>query len=301
MKIPEKLMGVLARQKLIAQKHSPQVLFVAGLVGVTTAAVLACRATLKVGDKLDDIATEVEVVKRGAMAPALSLRHTVEKLPDIRRDLAVVYGRGTFEITKLYAPAVIIGGLSIAALTGSHIQLSRRNTALTGMYATLSKAFDAYRARVREELGEEKEAEIYYAGKFEIVTGENGEKTKVLSRTGECGTTMYAREFDERNRNWVPNYESNSVFLMGVQNHCMNKLVRDRFLFLNDVYDALGFEKTVEGQLVGWTYPSHSKDGDNYVDFGLYCCSANTEFILGNDQRVIYLDFNVDGVIYDLI
>ena len=299
MKIPDKLMGAIARQKLVVTKHSPHILFAAGLVGIGTSVVLACRATLKVGDKLDDISRDVELVKHKAINPHLSLHETSTKIEIAKRDMAFVYMRGTVEIGKLYAPAIILGGLSIAALTGSHVQLTRRNAALTGMYTTLSKAVDAYRDRVREELGEEKESEIWHAGDYEIETSKDG--TVVRSKLGECGTTMYARVFDEDNRNWVPNYESNITFLTGIQNSCMNKLIRDRFLMLNDVYDALGFPRTVEGQLVGWTYPSKSREGDNYVDFGLYTQSANTDLILGFGQRAIYLDFNVDGVVFDLI
>ena len=299
MKIPDKLMGAIARQKLVVKHHSPHILFAAGLVGIGTSVVLACRATLKVGDKLDDISRDVELVKREAMQPQLSLYQTSAKIENAKRDLAFVYLRGTLDIGRLYAPAIVLGGLSIAALTGSHVQLTRRNTALTGMYATLSKAVDAYRDRVREELGEEKEAEIWHAGDYEIETTKDG--TVVRSKLGQCGTNMYARVFDEDNRNWVPNYESNRVFLTGIQNSCMSKLIRDRFLMLNDVYDALGFPRTVEGQLVGWTYPSKSREGDNYVDFGLYTQSENADLILGTGQRAIYLDFNVDGVVFDLI
>lgn len=299
MKVPDRFMGALAKQKLLVHKHSPHILFAAGLVGLGTSVVLACRATLKVGDKLDVVQRNVEEVQRNVLAPYISHRHTVDRIPDTKRDLAFVYIRGAVEIGKLYAPAVIVGGLSVAALTGSHVQLTRRNAALTGMYTTLSKAVDAYRERVRKELGEEKENEIWHAGDFEIETNADG--TVIRSKLGQCGTNMYARMFDETNRNWTPNFESNRVFLMGIQNACMNKLVRDRFLFLNDVYRSLGFDKTVEGQLVGWTYPSRSREGDNYVDFGMFVDARNTDFILGNDQRAIYLDFNVDGVIYDLI
>jgi hypothetical protein len=299
MKIPDKLMGVLQRQKLTAQKHSPHILFAAGLVGIGTSVVLACRATLKVGDKLDDISRNVDRVKQDAIQPRLSLYENSSRIEIAKRDMAFVYLRGTVEIGRLYAPAIIIGGLSIAALTGSHVQLTRRNTALTGMYATLQKAVDAYRERVRKELGEEKENEIWHAGDFEVERSADG--TVVRSKLGQCGTNMYARVFDEDNRNWVPNYESNRVFLEGIQNACMHRLVRDRYLMLNDAYDALGFDRTVEGQLVGWTYPSKSPTGDNYVDFGLYTHSDNADFILGTGQRAIYLDFNVDGVVFDLI
>ena len=59
---------------------------------------------------------------------------------------------------------------------------------------------------------------------------------------------------------------------------------------------------TPEGQIVGWIY---NKDtGDDYVDFGLFLDSASNRGITAFDESgdpKYFLDFNVDGVVYDLI
>jgi hypothetical protein len=57
-------------------------------------------------------------------------------------------------------------------------------------------------------------------------------------------------------------------------------------LFLNDVYDMLGFKRTSNGQLVGWL-----KGDGNFVDFSMAQVSLEATL----------LDFNVDGVIYEQI
>ena len=64
----------------------------------------------------------------------------------------------------------------------------------------------------------------------------------------------------------------------------------------------LGLKRTKAGQGVGWIYDKNNPNGDNYIDFNIYDISkeSNRAFVNGT-ERSILLDFNVDGVIYDLI
>jgi hypothetical protein len=296
MKIPEKALVFLSKQKMFAQKNSPHIMFAAGVVGVAASTVLACRATLRLSDTLDDLQRDIDDIKKDELQPYISHRHN--PVVDTRRDIAFAYGRGCLDIAKLYAPAVIIGTASIAALTRSHVVMTRRNEALTAAYVTLSNAFEEYRGRVREEIGEERERELYNDGVIQVIQNADGTTTKLIAKGGECAEGLYARVFDEKNRNWVPNGESNRLFLEAVQAHLNNKLMVYHHVLLNDVYDALGFERTVPGCLVGWAYPSET--GDNYIDFGIYEMT-NADFVISGDNNEIYLDFNVDGVIYDQI
>jgi len=208
-----------------------------------------------------------------------------------------VYVHGAYDIGKLYAPAVIIGGLSIAALTGSHVSLTRRNNALTAAYVTVSKAFADYRAKVREEVGEEKERELYHKSQTVEVTNADGTK-KIVTKTDR---EAFVRVFDESNRNWVHNNESARLFLEANQNAWTTYLRVHRHVFLNDVYKSLGFEPVQAGQIVGWVYDAEN-GGDNYVDFGLYN-QTNFEAVNGEAAGGIpfILDFNIDGIIYDLV
>ncbi len=105
------------------------------------------------------------------------------------------------------------------------------------------------------------------------------------------GLSVHARLYDKTCLEWHNNPEYNRTLLLAQENFANHKLRRDGFLFLNDVYNMLGLDKTSAGQLVGWLWWG---DGDNYVDFGL-THPRNT------DAVDIWLDFNVDGVIYDKI
>lgn len=275
----------IGRKVLLTKKNSPHIFFVGGVVGVVGSAVLACRATLKLEDKLDEIASDLEALKalnEGKLnGKDASFKHT---------GYVIVKSAGT--IGKLYGPSLVLGTVSIAALTGSHIQLTRRNAALSATLAVVSKAYDEYRIRVQDELGKAKELEIHrdITDKQVEIDGKS-KKIKVVG--AHC--SPYARFFDEGCRNWVNNAEENQMFLQCQQNYMNHMLNARGHVFLNDVYDALGLERSSAGQIVGWIKNS---DGDGYVDFGLF------EFgnVVGNRlDRCVLLDFNVDGPIYELI
>lgn len=91
-------------------------------------------------------------------------------------------------------------------------------------------------------------------------------------------------------------------FLEDQQIYCNDLLKMKGHLFLNEVYDILGFPRTKAGAVVGWVYNEENPIGDNFVDFGLFDTNdeRNSDFINGYRNTAI-LDFNVDGYILDYI
>ena len=86
------------------------------------------------------------------------------------------------------------------------------------------------------------------------------------------------------------------------QQEWANELLKSRgHVFLNEVYDMLGIPRTKSGQIVGWVYNSNDEYSDNYIDFGVYDGGARSRAFVNGYEKAILLDFNVDGVIYDLI
>jgi hypothetical protein len=274
----------LAKSKLKVKNNSPHILFVAGLGGVIAGTVLACRATLKVEPMLDEMKEDIQAVKAAQDGESVN-----------QQDLAYAYGVNAARLARSYAPAIIVGGLGIAALTGSHVQLSRRNTALTIAYAGLHQAYLDYRERVRAELGEEREKELYFDLTPCEIEDENGKLKQVMS-VDPNKLSVYARIFDESNPNWHKNAEYNRLFIQCQQNYANNLLQARGSLFLNEVYDMLGIDRSSAGQFVGWFLNS---DGDNFVDFGLFE-TYSARFVNGYERSII-LDFNVDGVIVNKI
>lgn len=282
-----------ARQTLIARKHSPTALFAVGVVGVVGAAVLASRATLKLDEVLSEANHDLEKVRTAEVEG-----YSEE---DRRQDQVKIYLRTAFKLSKLYAPAIGLGVVSIAALTGSHVVLSRRNIALTAAYAAVDKAFREYRERVVGALGADRDAEFRWGLEDREIVEETEEgpvvKTvKDLARKG----SMYARIFDETNPNWNSHQMYNQMFLSSVQQYMNDKLRANGHLLLNEVYDALGMDRSSAGCVVGWVYEGGR--GDNYVDFGVFRGDRDSgmRFVRGIENS-IWLDFNVDGVIYDKI
>lgn len=284
------------RQVLVAQKHSPTVLFGLGVVGVVVTAVAASRATLKMDEILTNHEEQIALTEKVANDEKLNSDYSEE---DRIRDLTIVYARTGLAIAKAYAPSVLCGVASVVALTGSHVILSRRNVAITAAYAALDKGFREYRERVREEIGADKESSLRHGYKtVEIVEEtEQGPVVKTIRRANKA--SIYARFFDEYSTQWQRDPAYNVLFVNCQQNYA-NDLLRARgHVFLNEVYDMLGLPRTKEGSVVGWL---RDGDGDGYVDFKVFegDTFSAINFVNGSEPSVL-LDFNVDGIIYDKI
>jgi hypothetical protein len=298
MKLPVSLTSSIGRKILVLKKDSPHIFFVVGVIGAVTSTVLACRATLKLSETLDGIHNELKNIEgvKESLAHSQDLTE-LEVYTDTqyKKDVTYVYAKAGIDITRLYAPAVIVGIGSISLLTGSHIQLTRRNTALMAAYAAVQRAYDDYRERVREQLGDERELDIYHAAKTEVVQNELGKKEEAKS-VDPNKWSPYAKMFDEYNRNWEKDSELNRLFIQCQQNYANNLLQVRGHIFLNEVYDMLGVDRSKAGAVVGWVV---GEDGDNFIDFGIYE-AWNSRFVNGFERSIV-LDFNVDGVIYDKI
>ena len=276
--VPSKTTQTVMRQLLILKKQSPHLFFAGGIAGVIGTTVLASKATLKLHDVLDEFNEDIDQVKG----------------PDQdNKDLAYVYGKGTLAIAKLYAPAAALGIASVASLSGSHLILTRRNTALAGTLAVVSQAFDDYRARVRSEFGDERERDLRFDLKDIEVEDADGNKQIVKLADAPSG---YARFFDEYSANWQKDAGYNRLYVECQQNYANQRLQAYGHVFLNEVYEWLGIPHSREGAVVGWLLDGN---GDGHVDFGIYDVQ-NRDFVTGA-ERSILLDFNVDGVIYDKI
>lgn len=282
--VPVKVSRSIGRKVLATKKNSPHIFFVAGVAGVVVSTVMACRATLKLEATLDEIKADVDKV------PVAEPGREVEQYKEVGQ----VYGKAVYRFGRLYGPSIVVGGVSVACLTGSHIQLTRRNAALTFTLAAVSKAYEEYRIRVAEEIGPNRELEIHRGVENQSVEVEG--KKQVVKVTDPNKWSPYARIFDEFNPNWQKDSELNRIFIQCQQNYANNLLHARGHVFLNDVYDSLGMERSRAGAVVGWVLDG---EGDGYIDFGLF--EATSARFINNLERSIILDFNVDGVVYDKI
>lgn len=290
------------------QKHSPEILVGLGIVGAVASAVLACKATTKASDILEESKEKVDQIHQ--VASNESIDDDMYSEEDKNRDLALVYVQTGVELVKLYGPAIALGTISIASILMSHNILRKRNVALAAAYTAIDHSFKDYRKRVIDKFGKEIDRELKYNIKAkkieETVVDDDGKEKKIKSTVdvieGIEGYSDYARFFDDGCRNWEKDSEYNLMFLRAQQQYANDLLVSRGHLFLNEVYDMLDIPRTKAGQVVGWVYDPENPVGDNYVDFGIYDIrrQENRDFVNGY-ERSILLDFNVDGNIWDLI
>ena len=302
----EKMMQIFNNTKNGVQKHSPEILAGVGVVGTVASAVMACKATLKLDDILDECKETRDKIKEVAENPRYEKEYSPE---DAKKDLTVNYAQTAMKIAKLYAPAVILGSASLGCLLASNDILRKRNAALSAAYMTVDKSFKEYRQRVVDKFGEEVEKEIRYGIKaMEVettVVNEDGSETTITEQVKVMDPNLYsdyARFFDEASPNWQNDPEYNLMFLKAQQQYANDLLKAKGRLFLNEVYDMLGIDRSKAGQVVGWVYNPENPTGDNFVDFGIYDMSKERvrAFVNGYETNIL-LDFNVDGNIWDLM
>lgn len=289
------------------KKHSPEILVVAGVIGGVTSAVMACKATTKAGDIIEDTKSQLDIIHKGMEDGNIrGVEYTKE---DGTKDLAIVYTQTAVKFIKLYGPAVVLGTVSIVSILAGHNITRKRNLALTAAYATIDNSFKQYRNRVIERFGEELDRELKYDVKTkeveETVVNEDGTESTVKTTVNVIDPNTisdYSRIFDECNPSWSKSPEHNLVFLKQQQNYANDLLKSRGHLFLNEVYDMLGFPRTQAGQIVGWVYDDVNPVGDNFVDFGIYNLdSERARAFVNGYERSILLDFNVDGNVWKLL
>lgn len=291
--------GVTSKAVMKLKKHSPEILVVAGIAGTVVSAVLACKATTKVAEILDETKGTLDTIHEGMETGAINGQEYTNE--DGKKDTVVVYAQTGMKLAKLYGPAIILGTLSITSILASNNILRKRNVALGAAYAAIDKSFKEYRGRVIERFGEQVDTELKYgikAKKFEEieVDPETGKEKKVKKTVMVADPNLqsdYAVYFDSKSRNYETNPDYNRMFLKAQQAFANDKLQTRGHLFLNEVLDDLDLPRTPAGQIVGWT-----KDGpDGYVNFRIVEVERETEN--GRHEPALLLDFNVEGNIWE--
>ena len=304
------------RTGLLVRKHSPEILLGAGLVGMVATVIMASKATLKV---------EAIIHERDEVLKAIDHNHSESEQPDnpisgkypeeaAMHDKVVVHVQTGLKFVQLYGPAVSVGLLSLTAILASHGIMAQRQVGLVAAYNLLAEGYKNYRQRVIDELGEDVDKDFHLGVKdetrTETVIDEDGKKAKVKKTTkgttGKKAPSIYSRFFDESNPMFRTDRTLNKAFLIAQQNYMNDLLIIRGHLFLNEVYEALGFQHTSEGQIVGWVLKdaeTMKKEGrDGHVDLGIFDVDNDParEFVNGTNP-VILIDPNVDGIVFDLI
>lgn len=305
-KISSSVSKKAGKAELKLKKNSPEILLGIGIVGFVGTVVTACSATLRADEvidyhkkKINDIHEAKEIVEQDPEGELEYDEHLY------RQDLGIQYLKTTGKMLKLYAPSIALGAFSLGCILTSRNIMQRRYLGVVAAYNGVSMAFEEYRKRVKDEYGDELDKHFRYGTTYDTLTEikideETGKKTKEKVPVEQTDSSVVnpnddsCRFFDSSNPNWDKNPNFSMMFLRGQQNY-LNDLLHTRgHVFLNEVYDALGFEHTPQGAVLGWI----EGKGDDYIDFGLYDQNKDNvrRFVNGTDNTIL-LEFNHDGVI----
>lgn len=279
---------------LVVKKHSPEILVFLGIGGTVTGAVMACKATRKLDDVLLDHKERVEMAKK--------------QDPDNKKELTKAYAHTGVQLMKLYGPSFTVGALSVSSILAGNNILRKRNVALAAAYAAVDQGFKDYRGRVVERFGAEVDNELrhnLHKEKIEeTVEDENGKKKKgkrEITVVGDGAPSDYARFFAKGEAKAAEINDDYNLLFLKSQQELANHILRAKgFLFLNDVYEMLGIDPSIPGQMVGWVYDKNDAAlGDNYVDFRIQEVYRKNSDEPGDYRKVFLIDPNVDGGILE--
>jgi len=218
----------LAKQaQKFASDHAPLILTAVGTAGVITTGALAFKG----GFRAADILAEAWLEQVSGYDP-----DSVSEIP-LKRKLALTW--------TCYVPACGVGLLTIGAIVGANQIGTRRAAAMAAAYSISEKAFEEYRDKVQEKLGDNKERKIRDEVNHDRVNrdGPTSENTIVVTGDGD-------QTFQD---SWSGRYFKSTV--EGV-NQAVNQLNHTVNLegqaSLTDFYELLGLSRTLESDELGW-------------------------------------------------
>lgn len=216
------------------KKKEPLIMVGAGIAGFLVTSYLAYRAK----DKINDIVEEIEYRREN--------------------NLEVPVAETVVKVGKALAPAIVVGGLSTAAILRSYHVLTGRNALLASALATATQANHRLRKQIRERYPDDPNAA--FLGKHgEALTApqEGKEQENVKTVTPSNIQWMEYASFDKSEEFAKDDLNYCQMFIAAMDNALSEKLRRQGFLTLTMVYDALKIplEATQRriGTELGWT------------------------------------------------
>lgn len=296
-KATEPVVKISAKVLPKVKKASPELLLGAGILSIGAGVVLACKATLESKEVWEDNLDAVE---------ALQSNGDEFEQSDIRK----MHLSGCVKVGQKFVLPVLLMGTGVTCIVVSHnIQAKRLVAALASLDA-LQLSFDQYRRNVVEDQGPA--ADLRYLTGDRIVKadfyeeGEDGKVKKVKKevKVRKGCSDPYIKLFDECNSTeWRKNRGFNIDFIQCQEAFFNRKLRLEGHVFLNEVYEALGFGYDPIGQFTGWILGG---DGDDNIVFEVEETydweeieSAKEE--KRNPEPSFWITFNVDGEIWDKI
>ena len=145
-------------------------------------------------------------------------------------------------VWKLYIPTAISGTLTVASILGSSKLNSKRTAAITAAYSLSERAFNEYKEKIVETLGEKEEKKVRDEIAAKTIANQ---PTSGLVIVGGGDVLCYEL--------WTGRYfMSNMETLRTAQNVINEKLIAHMDATLSDFYYELGIPQTSSSGYTGW-------------------------------------------------
>lgn len=216
--------NLLKQAERYAIDNSPSILTAIGVAGTVTTAYLTGKATVKAVDLVRDY----EQDRQWPHGMNLSL--------DPQDAVKMVW--------KFYIPPVISGGLTVAAIIGANTVSSRRAAALATAFSLSEKAFDEYREKVADKVGEKKERSYRdEIAQDRVKNNPPNDNTVLITDSGDvlCYDHFTGRYF-----------KSNMEALRRAENDVNHLILNQGYASVSDLYEFLGLPVTRYSDEVGW-------------------------------------------------
>lgn len=290
--------------KEYTRANAPTMLNIVGVVGFVAAGVIACKQTTKLSGILEEHREKSEKIKDIADSGLYSDEYTAE---DAKNDLRIVTAQTAKDIVKLYALPVGLAALSTFCVFKAD-KLHKANEAAIGASAVaIKEAYDNYRKSVAEQIGEDKEKDIFNGVetlKYTEINPDTGEQTEKEVRIHKkVEHSPWGFYLDDRS----PFLEERcSVLRMEALARIIDKLwiqlVTNGHLYVNDVRRAFGVPELREGWQWGWIWdPKDPKCAKTVKDLGIDIRDSSVDpevrdFINGYEDFV-FINCTPDGII----
>lgn len=314
MSIKETLTQAGSKMLFKVKKASPELLIFGGIITGGVATYMMCKQTLKVADIVDETKEtlntihEQEAKIEAGEEPKYEDKETGEIIPYTtevaKKDKTIAYLQCGAKVVKNYAPAAGLYILSVVMILGGFKIIKGRYVTTMAVLSATQGKFAKYRKLIADKYGKDIDLEtllgVEHDTKVDEVVDEKGnitvKETETHTANHNNDDADYCVLFDELNcRTWKNDPVANYTFLKGMEKWATNRLRSRGHLFLNEIYDALGKERTKTGALCGWVL---NGEGDDFVDFGLDNIPREWDWY---EEPNMWLTFNCQGAIYDKI
>lgn len=296
---------------LFLKAHAPEIMVGGGVAGFVVTVISACKATGKAHEILEAKEEALTANDRCYQEKTLNAGEYEENAKIINRN-------AKWALIKAYTPTATGLAVSVILVLGGYRMINGRLVKTAAAYKILEDGFGRYRENVRDEFGEETDWRMLNSIRPERL--EAAEKEREANREAEADRKrkkrnrekrrtahqeVYSKFFDQYSDRWRRSWTPEQVweYLRQKQREANDMLSIRKHIFLNEVYDLLGLDRTEEGAVVGWILTKNNPD--SHVDFGLDSMpdEARRKFLSAerNEDIKIWLHFNPDGLIYNLI